>query len=93
MDKEKVLNLANLARINLDEAEAEKLASEFGAILKYVSEVQSVKIAEEDADNRSALKNVFREDLNPHEPGLYTEAILNQAPKREGNYLKVKKIL
>ena len=37
--------------------------------------------------------NVMREDKDPHEAGLYTEKILEQAPAREGDYIKVKKIL
>jgi aspartyl-tRNA(Asn)/glutamyl-tRNA(Gln) amidotransferase subunit C len=93
MDKEKVLNLAGLARIEIEDAEAEKLASEFGAILKYVGEVQSVVPVEDGDSDGPTLKNVMREDVNPHESGLYTEAILSQAPQREGDYLKVKKIL
>ena len=95
MDAQKVLNLARLARIEMNEAEAEKLSKEFGAILNYVSEVKKVSTT----DNRQPttdnypIRNVMREDGKPHEPGIYTEKILSQAPSREGNYLKVKKIL
>ena len=35
----------------------------------------------------------MREDDNPHAGGIYTEAVLNEAPEREGDYIKVKKIL
>ncbi len=37
--------------------------------------------------------NVMREDTNPHESGKFSEAILKNAPSREENYLKVKKIM
>lgn len=37
--------------------------------------------------------NVMREDGEPHESGLYTEKLLSAAPQREGQYIKVKKIL
>ena len=35
----------------------------------------------------------MREDSNPHEPGVYTEDLLNLAPERAGQYVKVQKIL
>ena len=92
MDKDKVLNLAKLARIQIAEEEAEKLATEFDSILKYVGEVQSVQSVPGPEDE-IALKNVMREDGEPHETGVFTEAILSQAPEREDGYLKVKKIL
>lgn len=94
MDREKVLKLANLARIEISDAEAESLSHEFESILGYVSEVKSAGVeAGESLQTNFALKNVMREDNNPHESGLYTEKILAQAPEREGDYLKVKKIL
>ena len=39
------------------------------------------------------LRNVMREDENPYEKGLYTEKLLEEAPEREENFVKVKKIL
>ncbi|MCR4279515.1 MAG: Asp-tRNA(Asn)/Glu-tRNA(Gln) amidotransferase subunit GatC [Candidatus Zambryskibacteria bacterium] len=95
MDKEKVLNLAKLARIDIADSEADRLATEFDAILGYVGEVKEISKADSlqlTADS-FVLKNVMREDGEPHEPGIYTEQILSQAPQREGDYLKVKKIL
>jgi len=94
MDREKVLKLANLARIEMDDAEAESLSHEFESILGYVSEVKSVGVnALKSSKEDLALKNIWREDKDPHESGLYTEKILELAPEREGDYLKVKKIL
>jgi len=40
MNKEKVLNLAKLARIEIGDSEAENLTREFDAILGYVGEVK-----------------------------------------------------
>jgi Asp-tRNA(Asn)/Glu-tRNA(Gln) amidotransferase C subunit len=40
-----------------------------------------------------AVHNVYREDVVRHEPDQYTEALLAEAPDRQGRYLKVKKIL
>ncbi len=96
MDKEKVLSLAKLARINLTDDEAQSLSGEFEAILDYVGEVKKAgKGNQVSVDEKVShhLINVLREDKEPHETGLYTEAILEQAPMKEGNYIKVKKIL
>lgn len=94
MDKEKVLNLAKLARVGLEDEEAESLSREFDAILNYVGEVKSVKVLPSISDLQGdALINVMREDTKPHESGFYTKKILEQAPAREGDYIKVKKIL
>jgi len=94
-----VLNLAKLARIELGNEEAENLTHEFEAILDYVKEVKGVNTNEEILPHQEdfAVINVMREDIlpagGPHESGLYTQKILEQAPSREGDYIKVKKIL
>lgn len=90
MDKDKVLNLTKLSRIKIDDAEAEKLSYEFDSILNYVSEVRGVG---KSVQEEFPVRNVMREDGEPHESGIYTEKILEQAPSHEKNYIKVKKIL
>lgn len=94
MDKEKVLKLANLARVKISEEEAESLSHEFEGILNYVGEVKAVSASakEFEADD-FPVRNVMRQDSLSHEGGLYTEDLLNQAPKREGDKIRVKKIL
>jgi len=96
MDKETIDKLAKLARIDISENEAESLAGELGNILGYVSDLkvamsnkQETITKKEDFPNR----NVMREDDGAHESGLYTEDLLNSAPDRDGNYIRVKKIL
>ena len=97
MDKDKVLALAKLARIEISDTEAESLSKEFDAILGYVGEIK--KIADPSppspklGEGKGGVYNVMREDENPHESGIYTEKILNEAPDREGDYIRVKKIL
>lgn len=94
MNKEEVLKLAKLARIEIEESEAESLAHEFDAILNYVSEIKNAKVENSDISLESAsLKNMMREDANPHESGIYTEALLAEAPSSTNGYVKVKKIL
>lgn len=96
MDKERVLNFAKLARIELQNDEAESLSNEFETILNYVKDVKKVdttNVESKDNKNKAHLYNVLREDKSPHESGFYTKEILEQAPAREGDYIKVKKIL
>ncbi|MES2214146.1 MAG: Asp-tRNA(Asn)/Glu-tRNA(Gln) amidotransferase subunit GatC [Patescibacteria group bacterium] len=93
MNKDEVLKLSKLARIEISDSEAEELAMEFDSILGYVSEVKKAQAQASAHVEKPALRNVLRADENPHESGMYTEAILAQAPQREGEYVKVKKIL
>jgi len=98
MNAEEVLKLAKLARIEISVEEAENLSHEFEAILNYVGQVKEISgnMVLGEAGQKSEMfphHNVLRGDSNPHESGIYTEKILENAPAREGDYIKVKKIL
>ncbi len=87
-----VEHLAGLARIAVSDTEKEVLRHDLEEILAYVSQIKQVeseKLKVESGD----LRNVMREDGEPHEPGMFTEDLLAQAPAREGNRISVKKIL
>ena len=91
---DEVKKLAELSRIQLSDAEVVKLQGEITSIISYIDTIQ--KVAPKEAtqgETYFGLENVMREDEEPHESGIYTAELLMQAPKREGNYLKVKKIL
>jgi len=88
--------MAILARIKLADEEAESLTGEFNTILNYVGEVNNVSsnsLEKMQKKDTHISANKMREDNNPHESGLYTKKILEEAPLKEGNYIKVKKIL
>lgn len=91
---EEIENLAALSRIELTPEEKERMQGEFDAILGYVASLAEVS-ATFAKGTRSivATMNVMREDVSPHESGIYTSALIGAAPRREGNYIKVKKIL
>lgn len=91
VNKDEVKNLANLARIEITEAEADSLTVELDSILGYVGQIKDASSGE--TLNNPVLKNVLREDVPTNKDNEFTEDILNNAPGREGNYLKVKKIL
>lgn len=93
MKREDIERLANLARIELTAAEAESFAVEVSSILGYVSEIEEITGNAPEEKIEGALVNVMREDSEPHAAGLYTEDLLASAPERDGQYVKVKKIL
>ncbi len=94
ISKDEVKKLALLSRIALSEAELEKMQSEITAILSYIETIEQVPLAGEGSDSpHLALRNVMRDDTDAHEPGVFSEALLSQAPRREGDLVKVKKIL
>lgn len=84
--------LAGLARIKLEGAEKEKLTKEIGGILGYIDQIKSAA-PREILRVKEPIRNVFREDAIAHESGVNTEALVAEFPKKDGNYLKVQKIL
>jgi aspartyl-tRNA(Asn)/glutamyl-tRNA(Gln) amidotransferase subunit C len=92
--KEDIQNLANLARIDIQESEIESFRAKMEGVLEYVSEVQKITAeAPTGTPEVPAHHNAFREDGEPIETGKYTEAIIRNVPEKEGNYVKVRKIL
>lgn len=93
MNPQDIENLAKLARMDLSEAEKASLASDMKNILAFVDQIKEADI-DMDAEGRlGPVYNVFRSDENPHETGIHTEALVSAAPDREGDFVKVKKIL
>ncbi len=90
---EEIEHLAKLARIELRGGEASVLAENITSILGYVSDIQEITGGDDLTKQVGPVHNVFREDENPRESGVFTEKLLAAAPEREGQYFKVKKIL
>lgn len=93
ISKEDIKKLADLARIEVSDKEAENLTGEIGSILDYVGQVQKVAGTDDVGVEVGFVKNVFREDENPTESGAYSKELIAEFPEKEGDYLKVKKIL
>ena len=92
MKREEVEKLAELARIKIAPKELDELTKDIESILSYVSEIQNVA-AEAPAPALGEHYNVAREDKEPHERGLYTKDVLEEAPSQKDNFIKVKRIL
>lgn len=87
-----VEHLAGLARIAVSDDEKKILQHDLEEILSYVSQVREEGYTFDKSDTPE-LRNVMRDDGEPHDSGMFTEDLLAQAPAREGNRISVKKIL
>lgn len=88
---EEVRKLAQLARIEMGDEEIAKMVKEIDPILGYVDQIKEVA-----GDNERQIpehRNITRGDNTPNSSGENTEVITAEFPDREGNLLKVKKIL
>ena len=83
--------LASLARLEVSDAEVSKLETEIPGILSFVDTIQKVAVDME--KTQEGLRNVMRDDTNPHESGLYTKDLIEAAPAHEGNRIAVKQVL
>jgi aspartyl-tRNA(Asn)/glutamyl-tRNA(Gln) amidotransferase subunit C len=90
MNIKDVENLAELARIELNEEEKKDLLSDMESILGYVKQIESVEIGDVESDY--ILKNVWREDEIKIRD-FSREIIIEQFPESQDGFLKVKKIL
>ena len=92
ISKQDVLYVANLARLNVTDEEADKLANEMGSIIDFadmLSEVDTRGI--EPTNHAMKMENVFREDVIT---GSYDrELILKNAPSQESGCYSVPKVV
>ena len=86
--------LAEMSRIEMTDDEKNEIQKDLESILGYVSELQEVVAEEPPVEDRiGMLKNVMREDKDPHTESTYTKEVIASAPNSQSNYVKVKKIL
>jgi len=90
--KKEVLHVANLARLDIDDADVERFAGQVGTILDYVDTLKKVDTTGVPATSHAiTLTNAFRTDevkdqLNP-------EDALANAPEKERGAFVVPKII
>jgi aspartyl-tRNA(Asn)/glutamyl-tRNA(Gln) amidotransferase subunit C len=90
--KEEVLHVAELARLDLDEASIDRFAGQIANILEYVAQLNEVDTTGVKATSHAiALTNAFREDQEKEH--LDRETALANAPEKEdGNFIVPKVI-
>ena len=87
--------LATLSRIYVSTKEQKTLKSDIDSILSYVKQIKDIS-AEKNLKvglEIGKLRNVMREDIEPHNSGVYTKELLNEATSVKNNYIEVKKII
>jgi aspartyl-tRNA(Asn)/glutamyl-tRNA(Gln) amidotransferase subunit C len=93
LTREDVLKLARLARLHLTDKEIDKFATEIGAILQYVEQLQGVALDDLPPTNQvTGLTNVMRSD-EIKDYGPTPQDLLKNAPAIENGHIKVKRML
>lgn len=84
--------VANLARIDLSDAEITQFQSQLGRVLEYVEQLKGVDVsAVEPTAHANPIYNVFRAD-EPR-PGLEKSAALANAPRQANGLVSVVKVI
>jgi aspartyl-tRNA(Asn)/glutamyl-tRNA(Gln) amidotransferase subunit C len=92
LTREEVLHIARLARLGLTEAEVEKLREQLSHILEHFEVLQQVDTTDVPPTAQAIdLENVMRDDEVA--PSLPPSQILANAPRREGEYFRVRAVL
>lgn len=90
--KDTVKYVANLARIELNPKELEKLSRQLKDILDFIDKLKKVDIKDINPTSHILpISNVLRED-KPQE-SLPFDKVLKNAPCREGNFFGVPKVI
>ena len=92
ISRDELAHLADLARIDLSDAELDHLAPQLSVILESVASISSVSGDDIPPTSHALpLTNVFREDVV--RPGLTADEALSGAPEVEQQRFKVPRIL
>ena len=92
LTREEVLHIARLARLGLSDDELTRLQGQLSQILDQFEALRAI-----DTDDvpptayTLALENVVREDVQ--RPSLPVDVALANAPQREGNFIRVRRVL
>jgi aspartyl-tRNA(Asn)/glutamyl-tRNA(Gln) amidotransferase subunit C len=91
IDRDVVLEIAKLARIELREEELDLFVHQLQDILQYIEKLNEVKQPAEPFSFRNVLPSALRPDEVL--PSLYVEEALRNAPKRVKRFFKVPRII
>ncbi|HMH31287.1 MAG TPA: Asp-tRNA(Asn)/Glu-tRNA(Gln) amidotransferase subunit GatC [Methylomirabilota bacterium] len=93
LSREDVLKLAQLARLDLSDAEVKEYSQELSEILQYVEQLGEVDVSGLKPTNQvTGLENVTRED-EIKDYGYKTEDLLKNLPATKDGQIKVKRML
>ena len=93
ISKKEVEKLAELSRIKIEEKEKGEVAREIDSILSYIDQIKRATLDMDHTPTNGVVYNVFREDIADSISKQDRDAILAEAPDREGDFIAVKKII
>jgi len=92
LTREEVERVAMLARLRLTAAEESRLAEQLDKILQYMEKLNQLDTSEVEPFTHAVdVVNAWREDSVTNQPD--PEALLANAPAREGGFFKVPKLI
>ncbi len=92
LSAEQVRWVANLARLELTDAELDVMTGQLNRIVAYVDQLQQLNTdGVEPLAHALEIANVFRAD--EPQPSLSVDAALANAPRRRGNFYAVPAVL
>jgi len=92
LNREEVLHIARLARVDLTEVEITRFSGQLSELLEHFEVLQQVDTAGVPPTAQSvALQSVMRDDEVA--PSLPAEDVLANAPRREGDCFRVRAVL
>ena len=93
LSREQVQHIARLARVGLSDEEIDRFSEQLSEILEYFERLREVDTeGVPPTAHTLPLHNVMREEDRP-QPSLEKEAVLANAPVREGDHFRVRVIL
>lgn len=93
LTRDDVLKLAQLARLELTDAEIDEFAGELTDILQYVEKLQAVDTEGLEPTNQvSGLTNVMRDD-EVRDYGYKTSDLLKNVPEVKDDQIKAKRMI
>lgn len=93
MNKDEVMKLAELSRLEITNADAEAYLHDFKGILDYIDTISEISVEQKDHYQTNLTANTMRSDDQAYAAGEFTGDILANAPAHEDDYFKVKKVL
>jgi aspartyl-tRNA(Asn)/glutamyl-tRNA(Gln) amidotransferase subunit C len=94
LTKDEVKNIASLARIGIEDKEIEDYQKNLSEILDYFKELEELDTNSiEPIGHITGRSDVSRKDERGEVAQKEREDILNNAPERKDNYVKVKSVL
>ena len=98
LTKNEVSHVARLGRLELSVEENEQFTSQLGSILNYIDQLEELSTQNILPTSYAVLENtnkeiVGREDICKQISDEQRENLLNNAPHRDGNFFRVKKVI